>query len=160
MYALNNSLSLTSIKLTHLNAYFPLLVEVSYHNFSVKRKLLKCTSSLHDLVYHDPAPLVWKLEIFSQRCAQNTYPTSKAVGERRIIWLVRRWLIAVFWKQRYLLFFCIISPSRVINLWNGYDTIDVPLPLRLSWIRYLALFWDLKIYSMLESDILCYDLRE
>ena len=28
MYALNNSLSLTSIKLTHLNAYFPLLVEV------------------------------------------------------------------------------------------------------------------------------------
>ena len=45
MYALNNSLSLTSIKLTHLNAYFPLLVEVSYQNFSVKRKLLEYIQS-------------------------------------------------------------------------------------------------------------------
>ena len=45
MYALNYSLSLTSVKLTHLNAYFPLLVEVSYHNFSVKRKLLEYIQS-------------------------------------------------------------------------------------------------------------------
>ena len=101
----------------------------------------------------------WKTS-FSQRYGQNVYPSSKAVGERRTIWLVRRWLINVFWKQWYLLFFCIISPSWVINLWNGYDTMDVPLPLRLSWIRYLAMFWDLKIYSMLESAILWYDLRE
>ena len=31
---------------------------------------------------------------------------------------------------------------------------------RLFWIRHLALFWDLKIYSMIETDILWYDLRE
>ena len=35
--------------------------------------------------YRRRSPLVWKLEIFSQRCGQNTYPTSKVVGERRVI---------------------------------------------------------------------------
>ena len=90
---------------------------------------------------------------------KTIYPSSEAVGERRIIWLIRRWLIDVFWKEWCLLFFCIISPSRVINLWNGYDTMNVPLPLRLSWIWNFAMFWCLARYYMIVTDILWYDLH-
>ena len=81
------------------------------------------------------------------------------MGERRIIWLVRLWLIDEFWKQWYLLFFCIISPSSVINLLEWMWHHGRPLPLRLSWIWTFAMFWCLKRYYMIITDILWYDLH-
>ena len=81
------------------------------------------------------------------------------MGEPRIIWLVRLWLIDVFWKQWYLLFFCVISPSWVVNLlvWMWHH--GPPLPLRISWIWTFAIFWCLKCYYMIITDILWYDLH-
>ena len=81
------------------------------------------------------------------------------MGERRIIWLVRRWLIDVFWKRWYRLFFSIISPSRDMHLIVCTMPWNVSLPLRLYRIRTFAMFWCLESYYMIITDILWCDLH-
>ena len=91
---------------------------------------------------------------------QTVYPSSDGVGKQRIIWLVRWWLIDVFWKLCCALIFFLMSASWVINLWAGYGAMD---PLYIMWLSELgifAMFWGLKNYSITETDILWYDLHE
>ena len=91
---------------------------------------------------------------------QTVYPSSDGVGKQRIIWLVRWWLIDVFWRLCCALIFPPVSASWVINLWTGYGAMD---PLYIMWLSELgifAMFWGLKNYSITETDILWYDLHE
>ena len=91
---------------------------------------------------------------------QTVYPSSDGVGKQRIIWLVRWWLIDVFWKLCCALIFFPMSASWVINLWTGYGAMD---PLYIMWLSELgifAMFRGLKNYSITETDILWYDLHE
>ena len=104
-------------------------------------------------------PLVWKLETVCHVAGKIVYPSSRPVGEQRIIWLVRCWLINVMRWLWYLLFFCLISPSWVMHLIMYTMPWTVFLPLRLSRIGTFAMFWCLESYYIIITDILWCDLH-
>ena len=85
---------------------------------------------------------------------------SKAVGEQRIIWLVRCCLIDAFWKLCCALIFPPISASWVINFWHECGAMDPLYRIWLSELGTFAICWDLKNCSITETDILWYDLHE
>ena len=82
------------------------------------------------------------------------------MGERRIIWLVRRWLIDEFWKPCCALISPPIFTSWVMNFWHECGVMGSLYTMWLSELGTFAMFWDLKIHSITETDILWYDLRE
>ena len=82
------------------------------------------------------------------------------MGERRIIWLVRRWLIDEFWKPCCALISHPIFTSRVMNFSHECGAMGSLYTMWLSELGPFAMFWDLKVYSMTETGILWYDLYE
>ena len=82
------------------------------------------------------------------------------MGERRIIWLVRRWLIDDFWKQCCALISHLIFTSWVMNCWHEFGAMDSLYTMRLSELGIFAMFCGLKNHSITETDILWYDLRD
>ena len=90
---------------------------------------------------------------------KTVYPSSKAVGEQRIIWLVRCWLINIF---STLCNARIFSPSRFdpdMNVYGKWDLSACLTPLRLSEIRPHPLCWLIKSDSIIMLDILPYDIH-
>ena len=72
-----------------------------------------------------PSPS-WKLEIFCHVMGKTIYPSSKAVGEQRIIWLVRCWLINVFCKLCHAWISC---PTLIDCKLHGYPDMLLQTPL-------------------------------
>ena len=80
-------------------------------------------------------------------------------GDQRIIWLVRCWLINVMRWLWCVLFFCLMSPSWVMHVYDKWHGLDCPIPLRLFVIRPHPLFWSWKNDSIIMLEILPYDLH-
>ena len=80
------------------------------------------------------------------------------MGERRTIWLVRCWLIDEFWKQCCALISHLILTFWDMNLWRDCGAMASLYTMWLSELGTFAVFWELKIHSMTETDILWYDL--
>ena len=81
------------------------------------------------------------------------------MGEKRIIWLVRFWLINVFCTLCRPCFSC---PTKTDCKLHGYPDVlamNCLRPLRIPGIGTFAMFWCLECYYMIITDILWCDLH-
>ena len=84
---------------------------------------------------------------------------SKAVGEKRIIWLVRFWLINVFCTLCRPCFSCPTKTDCKLHGYPGMLAMNCLRPLRIPGIGTFAMFWCLESYYIIITGILWCDLH-
>ena len=110
------------------------------------------------LVTFLPSPSLETRNIFATLCSKHIsdFESGGGTADHLTGSPLTNWCILETMVSLVLLYLLSFLSNQSLN---GYDTMNDPIPLRLSWIWTFAMFWCLKRYYMIITDILWCDLH-